>query len=104
MKTEVATRETTFKNVHQELIDGCKAGDQKAQFQIYRLYYKVMYNICLRIINDSRDAEDIMQESFLSAFENIEAYSGTIPFSAWLQKTVLTRALEFSKNRNRFVF
>ena len=41
--------EAAFMNIHQDLIDGCKNCDQKAQFQIYKLYYKAMYNTSLRI-------------------------------------------------------
>ncbi|HNW56880.1 MAG TPA: sigma-70 family RNA polymerase sigma factor [Bacteroidales bacterium] len=86
--------EAAFRNLHQELIDGCINGDQKAQFQIYKLYYKAMYNTSLRIVNDTMEAEDIMQESFLSAFEKIDTYSGTVSFGAWLKKIVVNRSLD----------
>jgi RNA polymerase sigma-70 factor (ECF subfamily) len=86
--------EAAFRNLHQDLLDGCKVGDQKAQFQIYKLYYKAMYNTSLRIVNDSMEAEDIMQEAFLSAFEKIDTYSGTVSFGAWLKKIVINRSLD----------
>jgi len=95
--------EAAFKNLHQDLLDGCKTGDQKAQFQIYKLYYKAMYNTSLRIVNDTMEAEDIMQESFLSAFEKIDTYSGTASFGAWLKKIVVNRSLD-SLNRKKAVF
>ena len=86
--------EAAFKNLHQDLIDGCLAGDQKAQFQIYKLYYKAMFNTSLRIVSDNMEAEDIMQEAFLSAFEKIDTYSGTVSFGAWLKKIVINRSLD----------
>ena len=86
--------EAAFRNIHQDLIDGCKNGDQKAQFQIYKLYYKAMFNTSLRIVSDTMEAEDIMQEAFLSAFEKIETYSGTVSFGAWLKKIVINRSLD----------
>jgi len=95
--------EAAFKNLHQDLLDGCKTGDTKAQFQIYKLYYKAMYNTSLRIVNDTMEAEDIMQESFLSAFEKIDTYSGTVSFGAWLKKIVVNRSLD-SLNRKKAVF
>jgi len=91
--------EAAFRNLHQELIDGCIHGDQKAQFQIYKLYYKAMYNTSLRIVNDMMEAEDIMQESFLSAFEKIDTYSGTVSFGAWLKKIVVNRSLDTLSKR-----
>ena len=54
--------------------------------EVYERYYKAMYNISLRIVNDPMEAEDIMQESFLSAFEEIGKYSGTVSFGAWLNR------------------
>jgi len=90
----MANVEAAFRNLHQDLLDSCKVGDQKAQFQIYKLYYKAMYNTSLRIVNDTMEAEDIMQEAFLSAFEKIETYSGTVSFGAWLKKIVINRSLD----------
>jgi RNA polymerase sigma factor (sigma-70 family) len=100
---KMANVEAAFRNLHQDLIDGCKDGDQKAQFQIYKLYYKAMYNTSLRIVNDTMEAEDIMQESFLSAFEKIETYSGTVSFGAWLKKIVINRSLD-ALNKKKAVF
>jgi RNA polymerase sigma-70 factor (ECF subfamily) len=100
---KMANVEAAFKNLHQDLIDGCKTGDQKAQFQIYKLYYKAMYNTSLRIVNDTMEAEDIMQESFLSAFEKIDTYSGTVSFGAWLKKIVINRSLD-ALNRRKAIF
>jgi RNA polymerase sigma-70 factor (ECF subfamily) len=91
--------EAAFKNIHQDLIEGCIEGDQKAQFQIYKLYYKAMYNTSLRIVNDTMEAEDIMQEAFLSAFEKIATYSGTVSFGAWLKRIVINRSLDVLNKR-----
>ena len=95
--------EAAFRNIHQDLIDGCKNGDQKAQFQLYKLYYKAMFNTSLRIVSDTMEAEDIMQEAFLSAFEKIETYSGTVSFGAWLKKIVINRSLD-EVNRKKAIF
>ncbi len=99
----MANVEAAFRNMHQDLLDGCKTGDQKAQFQIYKLYYKAMYNTSLRIVNDPMEAEDIMQESFLSAFEKIDTYSGTVSFGAWLKKIVINRSLD-ALSRRKAIF
>jgi len=86
--------EAAFRNIHQDLIDGCRSGDQKAQFQVYKLYYKAMFNTSLRIVNNDMEAEDVMQEAFLSAFEKINTYSGTVSFGAWLKRIVVNRSLD----------
>jgi RNA polymerase sigma-70 factor (ECF subfamily) len=62
-----------------------------------------MYNTSLRIVNDTMEAEDIMQESFLSAFEKIDSYSGTVSFGAWLKKIVINRSLD-ALSRRKAIF
>jgi RNA polymerase sigma-70 factor (ECF subfamily) len=94
MTTEVVNSGKASTDLHQDLIARCKACDHKAQFQIYRLYFKAMYNESLRIVNNTMEAEDIMKESFLSAFEIIDTYPVTVSFDTWLKKIVLNRSLE----------
>jgi RNA polymerase sigma factor (sigma-70 family) len=91
--------ETPYQNIHQDLIDECRKGDRKAQFQLYRLYYKSMYSVSLRIVNDESEAEDIMQESFLKAFKKIDTYKGEVSFGAWLKKIVINRSLDHLKKK-----
>jgi RNA polymerase sigma factor (sigma-70 family) len=74
-------------------------GSQKAQFQLYKLYYKPMYSICMRIINNETEAEDVMQEAFLNAFSKIDTYKGEVSFGAWLKKIVINRSLDYLKKR-----
>ena len=102
MKTEVTSSEAPVKNLYQDLIDKCNEGDQRAQFQIYRLYRKSMYNISLRIMNNPMEAEEIMKEALLSAFETINTYSGTVSFDNWLKNIVINRSLDaISIERNK---
>jgi RNA polymerase sigma factor (sigma-70 family) len=91
-----------YPNIHQKLINKCRKGDRKAQFEIYRLYYKSMYNTSLRIVKDPQEAEDIMQESFLSAFRKIETYRGKVSFGAWLKKIVINNSLDVVKKKKLF--
>jgi len=90
---------TLYENIHQEIIDQCREGSQKAQFQLYKLYYRPMYSVCLRIINNETEAEDVMQEAFLKAFSKIDTYKGEVSFGAWLKKIVINRSLDVLKKR-----
>jgi len=89
----------TYKNIHQDLIDRCRSGDSKAQFEIYRLYYKAMYNTSLRIVEDEQEAEDLMQESFFKAFDKIATYRNEVSFGAWLRRIVVNSSLDALKKR-----
>ena len=104
MATEAANLKVLYQNLHQDLIDDCRKGDQKAQFMIYKLYYKAMYNISLSIVNNPMEAEDIMQESFLAAFEEIGKYSGTVSLGAWLKIIVRNRSIDSVRRNSKMMF
>ena len=84
-----------------QLIERCRKGDKTAQFKVYKLYYKAMYNTALRILSNSFEAEDIMQESFLAAFTKIDSFSGNVTFGAWLKRIVINNSLSALKRNNR---
>jgi RNA polymerase sigma-70 factor (ECF subfamily) len=58
-----------------------------------------MYSVSLRIVNDAMEAEDVMQEAFLSAFKRMKTYKGEVSFGAWLKKIVVNRSLDYLKKR-----
>ena len=91
--------DSLYKNIHQDIIDRCKKGEQTAQFQLYKLYYKAMYNTCYRIVSDKMEAEDIMQEAFLKAFDKLDTYSGKVSFGAWLKRIVINHSLDQIKKK-----
>jgi len=92
-----------FVNIHQDLIEQCRMGDRKSQFKIYKLYYKAMYNTSLRIVNDTAEAEDIMQESFLDAFHRINTYTGEGSFGNWLKRIVINNSLDSLRKNKELV-
>ena len=96
---KIGVLENAYINIHQDIINACKAGDRNAQFKIYKLYYKAMYNTSLRIVNDTMEAEDIMQEAFLQAFNRIHSYTGEGSFGSWLKRIVINKSLDVIRKR-----
>jgi len=86
-------------NIHQDLIDRCINGDKLAQSELYRLYYKAMYNTCYRMLNDRVEAEDVMQEAFLAAFLKIKSYRGEMSFGSWLKRIVINKTIDVLRSR-----
>jgi len=86
--------EPTVKNIHEDLIRGCRLNDRKAQVQVYKLYYKAMFNTAIRILNDQAKAEDVMQDAFLEAFRQIESYRSESSFGAWLKRIVINKSID----------
>lgn len=58
-----------------------------------------MFSICMRLINNTAEAEDVMQEAFLKAFTKIDTYKGEVSFGAWLKRIVINRSLDYLKKR-----
>ncbi|MBN2481662.1 MAG: RNA polymerase sigma factor [Bacteroidales bacterium] len=77
-----------------DLIERCRKGERKAQEQLYRQYFKAMYNISFRLLNNQVEAEDVMQEAFLTAFLKIEEYRGTVSFGSWLKRIVINKSID----------
>jgi RNA polymerase sigma-70 factor (ECF subfamily) len=95
--------EASEKNIHQDLIDKCRLNDKRAQFEIYKLYYKQMYNTSLRILSNKAEAEDIMQDSFLDAFSKIGEFKGDGNFGGWLRRIVVNNSIDALKKKKETV-
>ena len=91
------------KNQHiTQLLQRCKNGEQSAQFEVYKLYYKAMFNTSIRILNDSFEAEDVMQESFLVAFTKLSTFKGEVTFGAWLKRIVINKSITQLRKNKKF--
>jgi len=95
----LATLKQKHTNIHDHLIQLCLKGDRYAQTELYKLYSRAMFNIACRITNDHNEAEDVLQESFISAFKNLHAYKGEATFGAWLKRIVVNRSLNVLKKK-----
>jgi len=84
---------------HQEIIDDCRQGNRQAQFELYRLYSKAMYNICLRMLKDDMDAEDILQNSFVDVFTKLHTFQHQSAIGAWIKRIVINNCINFLKKR-----
>ena len=86
----------------EQLLSHCCSGNQRAQLEIYKRYNKAMYNTAIRIVKDSYKAEDIMQESFLTAFTKLKTLEDTKLFGAWLKRIVVNNSIaHYNKTAKR---
>ncbi|HEA31405.1 MAG TPA: RNA polymerase sigma factor [Leeuwenhoekiella sp.] len=83
------------------LLKCCLENDPAAQREVYNRYYKAMYNTALRIVKDSAEAEDIMQESFLTAFTKLNTFKGEASFGSWLKRIVVNSSINAYKKKVR---
>ncbi|HBH48105.1 MAG TPA: hypothetical protein DDX98_05665 [Bacteroidales bacterium] len=86
-------------NKHKKLIEECKQENRRAQLKLYKIYYKAMYTVSLNMVKDRHQAEDLMQEAFISAFSHIKEFKGEVSFGAWLKKIVMNKCIDYLKAR-----
>jgi RNA polymerase sigma-70 factor (ECF subfamily) len=91
--------ETVYIDKHVLLVNQCRQGSAKAQFDLYKLYATAMYNVALRILNDVAEAEDVLQEAFLDAFTRIVDFRQETTFGLWLKQIVINRAINNLRKR-----
>jgi RNA polymerase sigma-70 factor (ECF subfamily) len=83
-------------------IEQVKAGDRGAYDYLVSKYHKRVVSIAWNIVRNPHDAEDLAQEAFVKAFENIGRFRTGEPFGPWIFRIVTNLALDVIKHRSRF--
>ena len=82
-----------------QLVERCRQNDSAAQFELYSRYSKAMYNISLRMLGNADDAQDVLQDAFVAAFQNLQQFTGKATFGAWLKRIVINKCLDRLKKK-----
>lgn len=85
--------------IHKELIEKSKEGNNQAQYKLYELYAKAMYNLCYRMMHNREEAEDMLQEAFTDAFRHLRSFRYESNFSSWLKKIVINKCINHIKKK-----
>ena len=85
--------------IHAPLIEDCRKGNSKAQSKLYHQYARAMYNLAYRILNNREDAEDILQETFVDCFRNLDSFRFESTFGAWLKKILINKCINHIKRK-----
>jgi RNA polymerase sigma factor (sigma-70 family) len=84
------------------IIDGCRAGNRKAQERLYKDYYRVMVMLCLRYTKNESDAVEVLNNGFLKVFKYIQRYEpaqGSL--YTWIRTIVIHSCLDFIKEKQK---
>ena len=85
--------------MHNELIDRCIKGDVKAQYSLYKLFVRSLYSVVMRYMNNKLDADEIVQDTFVTAFQKIDDYKGEGYFSQWLRRIAINNCITILRKR-----
>ena len=91
--------ETRF-NIPDRTIEKARKGNARAMYSLYTQYSKAMFNVCMRMTNSREDAEDILQDAFTDAFQNLDSFKRKSSFGAWLKRIVVNKCINAIKKRS----
>lgn len=90
----------SYQNIHEDIIRRCIAGNAKAQYELYSLYSKAMFNVCMRILNSRENAEDALQDAFCDIFDKLDTFRFEASFGAWAKRIVVNTCLNKLKKKS----
>ncbi len=88
-----------YADTHREIVEKCTDGDRQAQFELYQLYSRAMFNLCCRMVKDELEAEDILQTSFIQVFSKINTFQFQSSIGAWIKRIVVNNCINHLKRR-----
>ena len=91
--------EAVYTDKHYNLVVECKQGSRKACCELYKLYAKAMLNVAFRIVGNIAEAEDVLQEAFLDAFNKLKDFRQDTTFGLWLKQIVVNRSINLLRKR-----
>lgn len=85
-----------------ELITQCKKQDATAQGELYKQYNRILFAICLRYSPNYAEAEDNLQDAFLTIFKKVEQYNGKGSFEGWMKRVTVNTVLQKYRKQRTF--
>ena len=82
------------------LIQKCKRRDIKAQSEIYHLFAGKMFGLCLKYSRNRQEAEDNLQDAFITIFDKIDQFKFKGSFEGWMKRIVINTALQTYRQKN----
>lgn len=86
----------------EELILNCKKQDLKAQEELYKKFSGILFSVCLKYSPNYHEAEDNLQDAFITIFKRIEQFKGKGSFEGWMKRVTVNTVLQ--KYRKQKVF
>ena len=84
-----------------ELAKLSSKGDMQAFEQLYLRHHRKVFTICLRMLRNSSDAEDLAQDVFIQVFRKIKTFRGESKFSTWLHRLAINQVLMYFRKQRK---
>ena len=84
----------------EKLINRCKQRDIRAQSEVYQLFAGKLFALCLKYSKNYQEAQDNLQDGFITIFNKIEQYKFKGSFEGWLKRIIINTALQKYREKN----
>jgi RNA polymerase sigma factor (sigma-70 family) len=84
-----------------EIINGLKAGEERAFRRLVELYQNRVYNTAMGFLRSEQNAEDVSQEVFITVYEAVGKFRGDAALATWLYRITVTKSLELIRKQRR---
>lgn len=84
-----------------QLLNGALQGDARAFDRLYEMTHQKAYYVALKYMKDEHQAEDVLQEAYIKAFNHLDSLQNANKFESWLHKIVYTTAMDVYRKRKR---
>jgi len=96
-KSNLLTLDSGF----EELVEGCRAGDQTARKTLYTLYAQSMLALCYRYTGDLDEAHDVLHDGFIKLFTHF-IYRGECSLATWVRQVMISQAIDYLRHKKKF--
>ncbi len=84
------------------IVKKCISGDQKAQKELYKMFYSKMMNVCFRYSKNADDSADLLQDGFVKVFMNLKHYDNKGSLEGWIRRIMVNTAIDFYRKSKNF--
>jgi RNA polymerase sigma-70 factor, ECF subfamily len=99
--TEILEKARLESWTDEEVVDRVRSGETALYEIIMRRYNQRLYRVARSILRDDSEAEDVMQDAYVRAYEHLDQFARRAPFSTWLTRIAVHEALARLRQRNR---
>lgn len=87
----------------EDLVKRCRAGERKAQEVLYKQFAAKMLGVCMRYATDRMEAEDMLQNGYITVFQKIGDYRGDGSFEGWIRRIMVHSAIGYYRKHHKLM-
>jgi RNA polymerase sigma factor (sigma-70 family) len=88
--------------ISKNIIEACKKNDRSSQKIVYEKFFDRMFAVCRRYVRNDEETPEVLNDGFISVFQNIHQYKGEGSFEGWIRKIMVNKALDYLRTNKKY--